>query len=143
MNFLKRFPWYVWVILGLVLLLVVEGFTGTLGSRKLYNMVLDQLRTDQSRVVTTLEENMATYEQEIQTLQKQLETVKAKQAVVQAETVRLKGIINEKDKEILKLWKEREIMVVSSDPDILVNDLVKMGFSSTHKSIRRPSGSGP
>lgn len=126
MNFIKSY-WKL-IIGGIVIIVVLFWIGSVTGmNKKLYDMVLDNLRTDQSRIVKTLEENQTMYENEIQKLQSELERIKSQQAVVKAENERLKGKISE-------LQAQRENIIVSSDPDILVNDLHKLGIKST---IRR------
>lgn len=126
--FVGRVPWWGWVAIALTVLLLWSWASGGVGS--LYRQVLDQLREDQSQVVTTLEQNLKTYEAEIGKLNDELAKVKSLQSVARAETERLKGVVREKDGEILALKKERETIVVSRDPNSLVNELHRMGYST-------------
>jgi len=123
----KKIPLWGYVAGIVAILILWQSLSGWAYSKKLYNMALDNLRTDQSRIVKTLEENQTMYENEIQKLQSELERIKSQQAVVKAENERLKGKVSE-------LQAQRENIIVSSDPDILVNDLHKLGIKS---AIRR------
>jgi hypothetical protein len=119
------------VILGI--LVVVEMATGAMGSRKLYNMALDQLREDKTAVVERLEQDKKEKAQVITELQNQVKDVQRKRVAAEAESQRLVGLVNEKNKEIITLRKEREAIVVSGDPDALVLELHKLGYGSAHK----------
>ncbi len=126
MNFIKTY-WKL-IVGGIIILIVLFWIGSVTGmNKKLYDMALDNLRIDQSRIVQTLEENQTMYEKEIQKLQTELERIKSQQTIVKAENEKLKGKISE-------LQAQREGIVVSSDPDTLVNDLHKLGIKS---AIRR------
>lgn len=128
LSLIKKIPWWFWAGIFIFILLVWQGLSGWAMSRKLYNMALDNLRHDRSRVIEVLEENMATYEKEIFRITTELEANKKQQAVARAENERLKGLINEKDSQIWALWKERENWIPPADPDALMDELRKRGL---------------
>lgn len=124
-EILKKFPWWVWVGGIIAIFVIWQAATGAALTRKLYNDVLDQLRTDQSQVVQTLEDNQKSYEAEITRLQDQITKLqKDKAALAQdaakskAELVRLTGKINELQDALSKID-------ISNDPDIVLRDLQK------------------
>ena len=136
LSFIKKMPLWLWVIVALAILLLVNQISASIGNRSMFNLVLDQIRTDQSGVVQTLEQNMKGYEAEIQRLTGEIDIVRQGQSIVRAENERLRGVVSEKDAEIIALRRERETIIVSTDPDVLVNDLRGLGFRSARKQTR-------
>ncbi len=128
LSILKKIPWWEWAAAAVALLYAVNVATGSVYTRKLWNMAADQIREDQGSVVRTLEENQKMYEQEITRLQAELQTVKQQQASARAETERLRGLVRDKDNEIVALKKERELIVVPADPDALVGEFRRLGY---------------
>jgi peptidoglycan hydrolase CwlO-like protein len=126
----KKFPWWLWVALVVFIIFVWQTLSGGATSRKLYNMALDQLREDQTGVVQQRDEWIATCEKQILDLQDDIEKVQKEKAVeraraaeVAAEVVRLKGRIN-------ALQVQIDNIVVSNDPDIVLDSLRKLGIRS-------------
>jgi len=99
LELMRKVPWYGWVIAVLAVIFLFNVASAQNYAKKLFNMALDQLREDQSEVVATLEENQKAYEAEIMRLANELETVKKKQGIAQAETQRLRGLVNAKQAE--------------------------------------------
>lgn len=129
-NLIKKIPWWGWAVLAIAILFFWQSLSGWAYSKKLYDMALDNLRSDQSKVIKVLEENQTMYEQEIQKLEVELESIKSQQEIVKAENERLKGKVSE-------LQSRRENIIISSDPDILVNDLHRLGIGSAIRINRR------
>jgi len=134
--FLKKMPLWLWVIVALAILLLINQVSAWTTNRSLFNLALDQIRTDQTQVIEVLEHNMQAYEAEIKRLIDEVNTVRQRQSVVRAENERLKGLINQQEAEIIALRRERENIIVSTDPDALVNDLHGLGFRSARKRTR-------
>jgi regulator of replication initiation timing len=137
LGFLKKIPLWGWIVGIVAILFIVNMASGSVYSKKLWNMLADQIREDQSRVVSNLEDTLAQREKEIGKIYTEIDKIKKEKVSLQAETSKLKGLLNEKDAEILKLKKERESIVVPGDIDSLVDTLHKMGYGSAHKrSVR-------
>jgi len=122
MVFIKAY-WKL-ILIGITTLLIliwIGSATGT--SIKLWNMLVDQIRTDQSKVVKILEQTVTERELEIADLERQVEANRQQQFQVRAENDRLKGSIRE-------LQIKREAVVVSGDPDRIVDELHRLGFQS-------------
>jgi len=130
LSILRKVPWWGWVGLAVGILFFANWVNGSVYSGKLWNMVAEQIRTDQTRIIEVKEENEKMYEEEILRLQIDLDAIKAQKLAAQAETERLKGLVREKDGEILALKKEREAIVVPVDPRELVGELHRMGYRS-------------
>jgi len=128
-SFLKKIPSWGWLALAIGILWVWQSLSGWAATSKLYNMALDNLRQDQSRIVRILEETVTERERELANLYEELDRVKQQQVQARAETEKLKGRIRE-------LQAQRENIVVPGDPDRLVDELRRMGLSSA-KRIKR------
>jgi len=118
--------WWFWLGLVVVAIFLWQYLTAWSMSSKLYNMALDDLRVDQTKIVRTLEQTVTEREKELADVYSQLEIIKKRQIVVQIEVERLRGKINE-------LQRQRESYVAPSDPDGLVNELHKLGIGSAHR----------
>ena len=99
-------------------------------ARKVYNFTLGNFRQDQTNVIQAKEENERMYEMEIARLQGEVERLQKEKAVVQAkaaqsgaEVTRLKGRIND-------LQIQIQSIVVSDNPDRILDDLRNLGFRS-------------
>ena len=132
MNFIKKHWKLLAISIGVIVLLFwIGSVTGT--NSKLFNMALDNLRTDQSRIIKTLEENMTSYENEITNLQEQVARVQKDKASIQAqanqsniEIARLKG-------KIYELQDALDRIRISDNPDAVIEDLHNYGIKSIHK----------
>jgi len=124
----KKIPWWGWVGAAIAVLFLWQSVSGWAATRKLYNMALDNLRHDQSRVIEVLEENEEIYEAEINRLTGELQKVKAAQSVAAEESGRLRRLVREKDAEIDALKKEYANIVIPTDPNALADDFRKRGY---------------
>ena len=129
LELIKKLPWWMWLAAAVAIFILWQSISGWAAGRKLYNMALDNLRHDQSRVVEVLEENNEMYLKELDRVTHELEQLKQQQAAVRAENQRLAGRIYE-------LERERETLVISSDPDSIVSGLRKLGIGSAHRRHR-------
>ncbi len=116
------------VLIGIALYLYYSGVVS--GA---FRAVLDELRTDQSKVIGVKEENEKMYEAEITRLQGEVDRVEKEKATLQAEKIQvanerdaLKGWINE-------LQTKREIIAVSDAPDRIIDDLRKLGLGGIRR----------
>jgi len=128
-SILKKIPWWGWVALAVAIFFLWQSLSGWAASRHLYNMALDNLRTDQSRIVRILEETVIEREKELASVYEDLERNKQEQALSRAETERLKGKIRE-------LQARRDTIIVSDDPDRLVDELRRFGIGTAHRIKR-------
>lgn len=128
-SILKKIPWWGWFALAIAILFFWQSLSGWAASRKLYDMALDNLRIDQSKIVETLEEIITERERELANIYEELERVKQQQVQARAETERLKGKIRE-------LQAQRENILVPGDPDRLVDELRRFGIGSAHRIKR-------
>jgi hypothetical protein len=129
LTFIKKIPLWMWLVLAIGILFLWQSLSGWAATRKLYDMALDNLRIDQSRVVEVLEGALAEREKELANLYGELERLKVQQTQARAETERLRGKIRE-------LQAQRENIIVPGDPDRLVDELRKRGISSAHRRKR-------
>lgn len=129
LSFMKKIPWWLWIGAFVAVFLIWQNLSGWAMSRKLYDMALDNLRQDQSKIVRILEETITEREREIAGLEVEIQDVKKQRAVAQAENERLKGKISE-------LQSQRENIVVPSDPGGIVTELRGLGFGSVYRHHR-------
>jgi len=127
MKFLKK--WWKWIIfIVLVLLFLWQGFSGWAMSRKLYTMALDQLREDKTAIVEKLKQDQTEKAKAIADLQDKVKDVQRKRVVAEAESKRLARLVNEKNTEIDLLKKERDRIVIPTDPNALADEFRKRGY---------------
>jgi len=135
LSIFKKIPWWGWIAIVIAIFFLVNYISAKAMNRSLFNLALDQLREDKTAIVDRLKEDVEKGKEEKTQLKNQIATVQKQRDTAQAESQKLKGLVNEKNAEIAKLKKEREAIVVSGDPDSLINDLHKMGYKSARKRI--------
>ncbi len=130
---IRKIPWWSWAVVLIVIVLIWQNLTGWAAARQIYKQALDNLRQDQSRVVEALQENQKMYEAEIANLQAEKERLQKEKATVQRQAIesaievsRLKGRIGE-------LQTQLQNIIVSDDPDRILDDLRRMGISSIRR----------
>ena len=130
MQLLKKIPWWGWGIIILSVFLIINFASSRALNRSLFNMALDQLREDQTEIVQQRDEWIATCEKQILDLQKDVERVQKEKAIEKvraaqsaAEVVRLKGRID-------VLQDQIDNIIVSHDPDAVLDSLRKQGIRS-------------
>jgi peptidoglycan hydrolase CwlO-like protein len=129
MDFLKRrWKWVAFIVLALVLLFLWQSLSGWAMSRKLYGMALDQLREDKTTIVEKLKKDQKEKAKDILDLQNKVKDVQQKRVSAEAESKRLARLVNEKDIEIIFLKKERDAIVIPTDPNALADEFRKRGY---------------
>jgi len=130
LSILKKVPWWGWIAIAIAILFLVNYASSRALNRSLFNMALDQLREDQTQIVKEKDEWIKTCEKEILNLQKDVERVQKEKAIEKgraatsaAEVVRLKGRIDE-------LQFKIDNIIVSNDPDVILDSLRKQGIRS-------------
>jgi len=125
MQFIKKIPLWGWVVIVVASLMFWQYLSGWALSGKLYSMVLDNLRKDQTSAVEQLSKELKIsrtekekVKKEIIQIQKEKELWKQKSLQYEKENLRLKG-------EVDALEFKLHQVVVSSDPDALILDINK------------------
>jgi len=114
--------------IGVIIALIwVGSITGT--NRKLWNMLANQIRTDQTAIVRTLEDTITQRETELADLYKKVDAIQKQRVTAQAESERLRGLVDAKNIEIAKLRKEREAIIVPGDINTLADEFRKRGYN--------------
>ncbi len=98
-----------------------------------FRAVLDRLREDQSKVVKAHEENEKMYEAEITRLQGEVDRIQKEKATLRAEKDQVASERDVLKGKIRELQTKREIIVVSDDPDRIIDDLRKLGLSGIRR----------
>ena len=135
MNFIKSHWKLLLITLGMIILLFwIGSVTGT--NSKLYNMALKQLQEDRTRVEEIRAEHEKWYEETIASLQDKLNLKDRQLKAVDTMLAERDKLIDAKDAEILTLRREREKVITSSDPNIIVDDLHKLGYGTEHRRAK-------
>jgi len=123
--FIKKISWKWWIVIAIAIIVIWQLLTGAAYSRKLYNMILDELRADQSDIVEQMEERELWYEQEISNITKQLDQIKKDKAALLKEKAKSDAEIARLEGRIDKLEDEIGRIVISDNPTIVIDDLRK------------------
>ena len=102
MKYLKKIPWWGWAVFFVAIFIFWQFLSGWGETGKLYNIILDNLRTDQSRIIQLKNEWIKDCEEEIAKLEKEKERLQKEKATIQrqasesaTEIAKLKRRINE------------------------------------------------
>lgn len=128
MTFLKRVPWWGWIVIVIAILFLVNYASSRMLNRSLFNMALDQLREDKTAIVENLKKDSEKKAKAITELQIQVKEVQARRKAAEAESKRLAGLVNEKDTEIFRLKAERDAIIIPTDPNALADEFRKRGY---------------
>jgi peptidoglycan hydrolase CwlO-like protein len=128
MTFLKKVPWWGWITIVIAILFLINYASSRILNRSLFNMALDQLREDKTTIVETLKKDQAEKAKAITDLQNKVKDVQQKRVSAEAESKRLARLVNEKDTEIGRLKKERDAIVIPTDPNALADEFRKRGY---------------
>lgn len=121
--------WWFWIGLIIIGVFIWQFWSGWGMSNKLYKMALDNLREDKTTIVDRQRKDLEDKEKIIIDLQKKLDVIQKQRIAAQAESERLKELNREKDIQILALEKERKIIIIPTDPNILADEFRKRGYS--------------
>jgi chromosome segregation ATPase len=133
LNLMKKIPWWGWAALGVAILFSWQSFSGWAASRKLYDMALNQLREDKTRIIEEKEVYIKDCEDEISKLVGEKEGLKKEKLIIQrqasesaVEVARLEGNVH-------ALERQLQSITIGDDPDRLVDDLRKRGLSTIRR----------
>jgi len=125
---IKKVPLWGWVIIAVSILFLVNYASSRALNRSLFNMALDQLREDKTAIVENLKKDQKEKAKDIADLQSKVKDVQRKRAAAEAESKRLARLVNEKDTEIGRLKKERDAIIIPTDPNALADEFRKRGY---------------
>lgn len=126
---IKKWPWWAWIGLVIALLFLWQSLSGWSYSNKLWKMVKNQIVTDQTNIIETLEKDNLANQKEKADLYRQLNDLKQQKVALKQE------------KETLVAENERlnhalENIIIPSDPNTLVDLLHKLGLRSVERRKR-------
>ena len=137
LNLLKKIPWWGWIAIAIAILFLVNYVSARVLNRSLFNLALDQLRKDQSQIVQQKTEEAKAFKKRVLDLQNEVKKIqqekaieKAKAIASAAEVTRLKGRINDLQDQIDKI-------LISNDPDVILDDLRRLGIRSIKRRDSR------
>ena len=129
LSFLRKLPWWVYVLTFVAILLLWQNVSGWSHSSKLWNMVKDQIVTDQSHIIEELEkDNLAT--------QKEREDLYNQINALQRQRVDLRKEKEDLRLEAKRLKDELDKIVIPADPDSLIDLLHRYGLPSARGGRR-------
>jgi len=137
LSILKKVPLWGWVAIAIAILFLANYASSRALNRSLFNMALDQLREDQSQIVQQRDEDIANFKKQVLDLQGEVKKIqqekaieKAKAVASAAEVTRLKGRINDLQDQIDKI-------LISNDPNVILDDLRRLGIRSIKRRDTR------
>jgi hypothetical protein len=128
MTILKKIPLWGWLCLVLAALLVWQAMSGWAMAGKLYKQALDTLREDKTAIVERQQQALEETQKNLSEVQLKLETVRQQMAQAKAESLRLKGLVDAKDIQILALQKERDEIIISGDINVVADEFRRRGY---------------
>jgi peptidoglycan hydrolase CwlO-like protein len=119
--------WLFFLVVSCSLAVFLAGhFSGA--NSKAYNMLLDTLRADQSRVVKVLSDSLSQSEQEIAALQDAKAQLQKEKATLQKKADESSAKVIQLNGEIDALNKKYKDYIAPSDPAAIIDDLRKLGI---------------
>ena len=128
LSILKKIPWWGWILIVVAILFFANWISAKAMNRSLFNLALDQLREDKTKVIDRLKEDVEKERQQKEELKGQVAIVQKQRDAARAESLKLKGLVNEKNAEIARLKKERDAIIVPIDPNALADEFRKRGY---------------
>lgn len=128
LNLIKKIPWWAWIGIAVAIFFLVNYASSLALNRSLFNMALDQLREDKTAIVENLQRDSEEKARAIAELQGQVKDVQRKRIAAEVESQRLARLVNEKNTEIALLKKERDAIVVPTDPNALADEFRNRGY---------------
>jgi len=136
-KILSSVPLWGWIAIAIAILFLVNYVSARVLNRSLFNLALDQLRKDQSQIVQQKTEEAEAFKKQVLDLQNEVKKIqqekaieKAKAIASAAEVTRLKGRINDLQDQIDKI-------LISNDPDVILDDLRRLGIRSIKRRDSR------
>lgn len=128
LNLAKKIPWWGWIGIVVGIFFLANYASSKALNRSLINLALDQLREDKTAIVERLNQDVKKADEEKAQLQNKIAIVQRQRDTAQAESLRLKGLVNEKNSEIARLKAERDAIVVPTDINALADEFRKRGY---------------
>lgn len=125
---IKKIPVWGWIAIVIVILFLVNYASSRSLNRSLFNIALDQLREDKTAIVERLSKDKEQGDKTIAELQNQVKNVQQRRVAAEAESKRLARLVDEKNVEIIRLKKERDAIVIPTDPNVLADEFRKRGY---------------
>jgi hypothetical protein len=132
MGFIKSLPWWVWIIAIVGVVIIWQGLSGWSTSRKLYNMMLGDIKKDESQVIKEKDAWIKTCEDEILQIKEEKDKIAQEKIIAQKDAANSKAKVARLEGENDALRIKIRNVVVPDDPDRIIDGLRKR-FPSIHK----------
>jgi peptidoglycan hydrolase CwlO-like protein len=119
-----------WLIILIVLAVIVAIFYFSGGSSAAYKMLIDTLRTDQSKVVQVLEQQLSSSEKDVAALEAAKAQLQKDKATLQKKADESSAKVTQLNGEIDALQKKYAAYSAPTDPNAIIDDLHKLGIGS-------------
>jgi peptidoglycan hydrolase CwlO-like protein len=129
LAFLKKIPLWAYIAILVAILFLWQSISGFAYSNKLWNMVKNQIVTDQTDIINELEKADAIAQKEKEDLYKQINKLQQQRADLQREKEDLRL-------EAKRLKDELDKIVIPADPSSLVDLLHRYGLPSARSGRR-------
>jgi hypothetical protein len=125
-------PFWFWIALAVFIFLAWQSLSGWAMSRKLYKMALNNLRQDQTQIIKEKDAWIKTCEDEILQIKAEKDKIAKEKIIAQQDATnsKVKVVRLEGENDALRI-KIRNV-IVSDDPDRIIDDLRKR-FPSIRK----------
>jgi chromosome segregation ATPase len=128
-SFVKGIPWWLWVVAIIFIILIWQSVSGWGMSKKLYTMALDNLREDQTQIVKDRDEWIKTCEGEIAKLAAEKVQIQKEKFTLQTKNAQSAIEISRLTEENYDLQDRLNHIIISNDPDRLLEDLRGRGIN--------------
>lgn len=132
-DLIRRISWWGWILIIVVVLFLFNYASSMMMNRSLFNVVLDSIRKDQIQALEDRDEQLKLvreqnkrYQEQVKEVQREKEVMRQRAERSAAEVARLKGENN-------ALRQALQNVVVSNDPDRIIDDLNKMGYGPVRR----------
>ncbi len=126
LGYAKRFPWWAWVLMALAILYLFNVASGSIYTRKLWNMVHDQIAAEDRAIQEELEREVSRLDQREKELIQENARIKKQLAAAQEEKRVLLGRLNEIETQLNAVASN---LPPSTDLDALAERFKKRGYS--------------
>jgi hypothetical protein len=122
-GFLKKLPWWFWVVIGVAILFVWQGLSGFSYSNKLWNMAKAEIVKDEVRIIEDLKKDNLTKQTERKSLLREIDDLKKQRVLLEQE----KETLSARNQELENALQN---VTIPGNTDDLVILLRKLGLRS-------------
>lgn len=130
---IKKIPLWGWIAIVIGVLFLMNYASSIVMNRNLFNIALDGIRKDQTQALQERDEQLNLVRSERELLKRQIGEVQKEKEAMRQRAIQSEQRVIQLEGENETLRNKISSIVVSDDPDRIIDDLNKAGF----KSIKR------